>query len=201
MLSRPKVPEGFQLPELPIAEVPRRTAAYVIDVVLVASILMPIQALVFVIAWGSKRPEWLTTGPEIYAWEWVSVSLPVWIYFTWYESGPRGATIGKRLLGLRVTTPLGEPIRRGRAFLRTLLKLLPWEMTHVAVLLPTPMWDAGNDAAARPMLIISTVLFGAWFGAVLLVPKAQGVHDLIAGTLVLDRRGRATPSEHGVSTD
>ncbi len=195
MFGRPQIPEEHRLPELPIGEVPRRTAAYLLDVFLCALVLMSVQGAVFVLVFGGERAPWLDTGPRIWAFEWATISLPVWLYFTFSESGRRGATIGKRLLRLRVSTAVGAPISRGRAFVRTVLKLLPWELTHVAILLPTPLYDAGPGETTRPLLIVSTVMFGAWFGAVLLMPKAQGVHDLLAGTLVLDAR---EPARDGV---
>ena len=188
MIAPPTVPEEHRLPELPVASVPRRTIAYLADIVLLAGVLFPAHFLLKDVAFGGETQAWQHDGPTLYLFVIATFSAPVWLYFTLLESGARGATVGKRLLGLHVTTPTGAPIGRGRAFLRTLVKLVPWELTHVAIMLPTPIWDAGPNAAARPALMVSTILVGAWFGCVLLAPRAQGVHDLLLHTLVLEKR-------------
>jgi len=186
MIAPPVIPDEHRLPELPIASVPRRTIAYLADILLLAIVLFSVQGLLKEFAFGGATMAWQHEGPKLYAFVVGTFSLPVWLYFTFFESGARGATLGKRLLRIRVSTPTGEGIGRGKAFLRTLVKLVPWELTHIAICLPTPIWDAGKDAVARPTLMVSTIMVGAWFGTVLLAPRAQGVHDLMLGTLVVD---------------
>ncbi len=79
-----------------------------------------------------------------------------WLYFAVFESSPRQATPGKMMLGLFVTDIHGRRITFGRALGRTLSKIL-------------------------------SQLF-CWLGYImaLFTPRSQGLHDLIAGTLVLE---------------
>jgi uncharacterized RDD family membrane protein YckC len=60
---------------------------------------------------------------------------PVTLALAWFESGPRQATVGKRIRRLRVVdagTQSTIPFRR--ALLRNVVKLtVPWELGHVAV--------------------------------------------------------------------
>lgn len=59
-------------------------------------------------------------------------TLPFGIYLVLLDGSARQATIGKRILGLRVMTLAGQRISRGSSFLRAAIKLLPWELGHVA---------------------------------------------------------------------
>lgn len=81
------------------------------------------------------------------------------LYYTILESSKWQATIGKRLLGLRVTDEAGARIGFGRANGRY------WSKT------------------------LSALILGVGFLMVGFTTKKQGLHDMIAGTLVL--RGHA----------
>ena len=71
--------------------------------------------------------EWIQNGWLFWAYVFTVVSLPLWLYYSLFESSARQATIGMRLLGLRVTGLNGERISFGRALLRTVVKLIPFE--------------------------------------------------------------------------
>ena len=90
-----------------------------------------------------------------------------WFYPTLYEAGKRGATPGKRMLGLRVVRESGAPITFGQSLLRNLMR--------AADILP----------------------FAYGFGIVscLFTKKFQRLGDLVAGTLVVsaDTRVRKAP--------
>jgi uncharacterized RDD family membrane protein YckC len=48
-----------------------------------------------------------------------------WGYYTYFEGGPRGQTVGKMALGIRVISlDSGGPIGYGRAFVRQLVKIV-----------------------------------------------------------------------------
>ncbi len=63
----------------------------------------------------------------------VLLVLPVGLYLYASEASARQATIGKRVMGLRVVSAddLGRP-SRSRIIIRTVVKLLPWEVAHFA---------------------------------------------------------------------
>lgn len=88
---------------------------------------------------------------------------PAWPYFTIFECSKAQATFGKRLFGLKVTDLRGHRIGFGRANARYFVKLF--------VCLP----------------------FLAGFIPIAFTPRKQGLHDLIAKTLVVRRRGRVLP--------
>ncbi len=91
-----------------------------------------------------------------------------WGYFYYFESGKRGATIGKRTVGLRVIDRSGNNITRGQAFVRNILRL-------VDMLPGIPTTSAG-------FLIGS---FGLGFFSCLMTKKFQRIGDLVANTIVV----------------
>ncbi len=128
----------------------RRAAAALIDLVVVGIAIL-LLALVVVASFEISRDRW-GVGDLVY---WVGNVVLFWLYFAGLESGRRQATLGKRLLRLRVIDLDGEPISFGRATLRHFAKFLS--------LLPLT----------------------AGFLAVAFTPRRQGLHDIIAGCLVL----------------
>lgn len=87
------------------------------------------------------------------------------IYFSWMESSSRQATFGKRLLGIKVTNVLGEPIRLPQAIGRYLATTLSWITLNL-----------GHALAA-------------W------TPQRRALHDYVAGTRVenTDPKNMAMP--------
>ncbi len=128
----------------------RRAAATLIDLAVVGIAIL-LLALAVVTGFEINRDRW-GVGDLVY---WVGNVVLFWLYFAGLESGRRQATLGKRLLRLRVIDLDGEPISFGRATLRHFAKLLS--------LLPLT----------------------AGFIAVAFTPRRQGLHDIIAGCLVL----------------
>jgi uncharacterized RDD family membrane protein YckC len=81
----------------------------------------------------------------------------VWIYFAATESSPWQATLGKRAVGLKVTSMQGERITFGRATGRHFAKFLSAMMVYVGFMM------------------------AGW------TQRKQGLHDIVASTLVVRR--------------
>jgi len=77
-------------------------------------------------------------------------------YFTLMEGGRKQGTFGKQITGIRVVDLEGAPITRRKAFIRTLGKL------------------------------VSALLLGIGYLMVPFTEKKQGLHDLVAATLVVE---------------
>jgi uncharacterized RDD family membrane protein YckC len=124
--------------------------------------------------------------------------LPVLLYFALFECSSWQATWGKRKMGLRVITTYGARLSLPRSLTRSLLKLLPWELTH-ACLWRIPGWPL---APTTPSLLITAglalvwILVGADLVSLLVSKKHQALYDWIAGTYVLlvPRPGRSQTS-------
>ena len=108
---------------------------------------------------------------------------PVWLYLVATESGNRQASWGKRRAGLRVVGPAGSRPGWVRIAVRETVKLLPWQLAHLAVarlLLgeDAPVLIATTYGLSLLLPLVSTCL--AWRD-----PLRRGLHDLAAGTRVV----------------
>ena len=81
-----------------------------------------------------------------------------WLYFALMESSPRGATVGKMVLGLRVVDEQGNRISFARATGRFFAKF------------------------------VSTIILMIGYLMVAFTERKRGLHDMIAGTLVIKNR-------------
>jgi uncharacterized RDD family membrane protein YckC len=135
--------------------------------------------------------EWMNNGLKFWAFVFVTVSLPIWLYFSLYESSPHQATIGMRAMGLQVADLAGERISFGRALLRTVLKLLPFEINHLTMFLPRPIWGDPNPGFRVGFLLVSG-LMGLYLVIMFMTRRKQSLHDLVAGTVVLERNNAAS---------
>ena len=60
----------------------------------------------------------------------VTLTLPVILYFTLSENGKYAGTIGKRKLGLHVVSKPLTKASFGQLLIRNCIKFLPWELAH-----------------------------------------------------------------------
>lgn len=178
------------------APVWRRLLAYFIDVALAFGVvLVVLQSLVFPLAF-QLFGEFYLYGPRIEIYTLLTISLPVWLYFAVLESRGRGASLGKRVLGMQVKTLEGQTLSFNQALTRTIIKMLPWEIAHMAINLPVNAWinsetgviDPANAALGpfRSGVLLSVYLLA--FVYVILAwrsPRKQSLHDRILNTLVL----------------
>ena len=169
-------------PESAAGLLPRATALAVDSALLGLGILLA-HGCWYLISGGWQDPG--PSGGELALYLMVTVSFPVWVYFTWMESSSRKATLGKRLLQLEVADAFGARISIGRAVVRTLVKLIPWELTHLTLCLPTPIFYEGSEDRLRPGFWFAYGLIGIYLAAALMTRRKQSVHDLAAGTYVV----------------
>lgn len=160
----------------------RRAAAYALDV-LICAVAIQLGQWTILFAWGNPT-ERLDGGAQWFAYMWLTVSAPVYVYFALCESSARRATIGKRTLGLEVSSVYGARIGLGRALLRTFVKLLPWDLAHLALCFPAPPWDGGPDFEFRRGIFAAYALLALNLATTLMTRRQQSLHDLAAGTRV-----------------
>lgn len=172
----------------------KRIGAYLVDVTLLFIVYGLTQTFLLTPLRNLWSTDWMRSGLWLEAYVLVTVSFPVWLYFALSESSAWQATLGKRLLGLRVTGLAGQHLSFGQALLRTVIKLLPWEFTHLIVTLPTPMWTDPQAGADDPVMGLRYALFsgvyillGVYLVTIWVTPRKQSVHDLVAQTLVIGK--------------
>lgn len=162
----------------------QRGAAFLLDAGLVALFVAASQ-------WGFRLlfPELdarLDSGADLYRWHVLSLSVPVWAYFIAAEAGWR-KTLGKTLLRLEVREVGRAGLSTAAALRRNVVKLLPFELVHVGLLVPEPLWQV-EDPGFRGVLMAGFVLMGVWTSWLVRSPARQGLWDRAAGTYV-QRRG------------
>jgi uncharacterized RDD family membrane protein YckC len=173
-LTRPFVtPEGVDL-ELNLAAASERMTAFLIDVVIIVGSML-------VLTIGLLFLAWLTgfTASEAMVILWVLGAFFLRsFYFMAFESSPRAATPGKRLLGLRVVMRSGAPLSIDAVFARN-------AMRELELFVPLLFMAVGNgtlDAAANLAALV-------WCGVFVLFPLFNRdrlrIGDIVAGTWVV----------------
>lgn len=173
----------------------RRVAAYTIDVALLFVVLAPLGLLVNRLVGAPTA----MTGMDVWLTILWNFSLPVWIYFTVADRSRSGATLAKRWLGLRVVGPRGERLGTPIALLRTGVKLLPWELAHVASFaLSTDLstFDVRQIVGTSAAVLLTL----AYLGVTAATRGRQSVHDLVTGTAVVRVVRRTEGAGAGAST-
>ena len=156
----------------------QRAVAYLIDIVLLFAILAPLGFLIQRLV--GLQP---ASGPELSITILWNFSLPAWIYFTVSDCSARGATLGKRLMGIRVTSVSANRVSFGRALLRTAVKLLPWELVHITAFALSA--DLNQFSLLQYIGIgLANVLWLTYLLVAIATKGHQSVQDFIAKTEV-----------------
>lgn len=131
--------------------------------------------------------EWMHDPWHLLAYVWLSISLPVYLYFSLFDRTTKG-TPGRRIFSLSITRANGSgSVGFGRAFLRTWLKLLPWELAHLGVIFPEPLYFS-EDGDIGIFTYIGLTLLLIYFIGVLASSKHQTLYDQLLGTVVTLKR-------------
>lgn len=121
----------------------------------------------------------------------LTLVLPVILYFSLQESSSSQGTRGKKKAGIRVINKDGETLTSRRAFVRSLIKFLPWQIAHtslyhwegwpLAPTEPTPMVMAGFGVAY--------LLVGIYIASALISKTQRTPYDWAAGSYVIEANG------------
>ncbi len=118
---------------------------------------------------------------HIYFWVLLTVSLPLWLYFILQEMSPRQSTIGKRIMHLKVTDNTNLRISKKKSFVRTLVKLLPWEITHIGLI---PIYFS-EDPHLSICLYLANGLIVIYLIYFISKKGKTAIHDIVSGTKVV----------------
>ena len=178
-----------------------RGLAFALDYLLIAAYAAILAAATFAAAASPLRSTLtvlLATPASRDAVAFVTIVLPVILYFALQEGSARQGTWGKRRLGLRVTALDGGPLPVGRALVRSAIKFLPWQLAHTC-LFHIPGWPLAP--AAPPAWV--TAGFGlVWllvisYLALLAFSKSHRTpYDRLAGSEVLIKGQQTGQSAH-----
>jgi uncharacterized RDD family membrane protein YckC len=126
--AAPREPASDPAPPVEYAGFWRRFWAGTIDVALeaIAAFLVTYYVVDFVLAWGGGvlgYERWVSKVAAGMAYILV-LSIGAWLYSAFAESSQRRATIGKRIMGLQLTTADGGKVSFGTATVRHFMKFL-----------------------------------------------------------------------------
>ncbi|PKP93273.1 MAG: RDD family protein [Alphaproteobacteria bacterium HGW-Alphaproteobacteria-14] len=184
-------PEGIVLP-ITLASRGSRAGALILDVMIIMFGLLAFYLALVWIAGGlldgtDLDPAAAPRGAQ----EFMQIVLALIGFFTWYgyflvqELGPRGATLGKRITGIRVAARGGGRLTPEAVIARNLLRDIEVFYPLIALLVLAVMSETGEDSG--PLGWVMT----AWFALFLLFPffnrDALRAGDIIAGTWVVER--------------
>lgn len=163
----------------------KRAGAFALDYIVILGYLVGITLLSLLANAIFGASEWLF-AERIRA-QFVAfllVTLPVALYFAISESSPSQATWGKRRLKLKVADREGNRISFWRSLGRTLLKFIPWELSH------TLIWQLYFSPQAESAwinygFILVYLLIGLNIACLLLTKTHQTLYDLLANTYVI----------------
>jgi uncharacterized RDD family membrane protein YckC len=128
----------------------------------------------------------------------VTLTLPIWLYFTLQEGSSKRATLGKRLLRLQVNALPPKSMTTLRAGIRNAVKFLPWEIAHAAIWYVPGRPFLDPMPTANLMICFTACLASLSYLASLFFFGGRTPYDRLAGTVVT---GVSTPSPSLQSTD
>ena len=157
-----------------------RVSGYVVDVGVTVAMIMAAQGALW--ALGLNPASGPVDARLLHLWIAATGTLPALLYFV-VTSWLHGATLGQRLLNLRLLPARGEGrVPLPRLVLRFALLLAPFELNHAAML--HRAWWA---------FLAMYALVGLIGLSMLLHRETRGLHDLLGRTRVVRRHGEAGP--------
>ena len=173
-------PEGLALP-LTIASRGARAGALLLDLTLLFVVLLLVIFALVAAGLGALDVDAENVSPAVEA---ILVLLVIFVflsrygYFLWFELGPRGATPGKRALGIRVAARGGGRLTAEAVIARNLMRDVEVFVPIVFLLSGGVEWSTTGVAAL------------VWLAVFVLFPFFNRDHlragDLVAGTWVVE---------------
>ena len=175
-------PEGVDL-GLRLGEAGERAAAFVIDaLILLAAVIALTVAAVFA---ADAADAWVPASLEGAVVVWlIGTFLLRYFYFTFFEMRPRGATPGKRALGLRVASRDGGRLQADAVLARNMMR-------EVEVFLPLSMLGANAGDVDGWIAAFGLIWSGVFVFFPLFNRDRLRAGDILAGTWVVKAPKRA----------
>ncbi|MEJ0059320.1 MAG: RDD family protein [Terricaulis sp.] len=175
-------PEGVDL-RVRLASAGERATALLIDLAIMLGILIAVSIASAAAAWQLHVGDGGELANEMVGVVWLLLAFILrTFYFTLMECGSRGATFGKRIMGVRVASREGGPLRADAVVARNAMRELELYLPMIAILLS--IFSRGEQVSS--WIALCGVI---WCGIFLLFPffnrDRLRAGDLIAGTWVL----------------
>lgn len=177
-----------------VALLKARLLAFLIDyliIVVYGLCLAGITFLVYNIALGSIPDLINTIGPfgtQLIGF--ITLTLPVGLYFYFTESGKYHASVGKRVLKIKIQNTGNFEVTKKQIAVRTIIKFLPWEFAHTFVH-QVVFYSQNNGTPPVWVMVgltIANLLPLIYVGMIIFRKDHRGPHDLVAKTLVVSTK-------------
>ncbi|NUU78146.1 RDD family protein [Paenibacillus xylanilyticus] len=119
----------------------------------------------------------------------IMVTLPISVYFVISDSTVGGQSFGKRKTAIQVVNQNGNALSVPHAIFRTILKFLPWELSHYLVY---RLVHVGEGAVPVQYYVIGGLIYALMFTYIftaIFTKRKQSLYDLLAKTQVVKRAG------------
>nr|WP_245402415.1 RDD family protein [Psychrobacillus psychrodurans] len=113
------------------------------------------------------------------------VTLPVSLYFIISDSVIGRQTFGKRRMGIKVVNERNETLPILDAILRTILKFLPWELSHYLVY---RLVYLGDGEVPLNYYIVGGIIYALMFAYILtalFTKRKRSLYDIVVKTQVI----------------
>ena len=149
-LQAVELAEGVEV-QLRVAGPLPRMLAYTIDLLVCLAVLLAVGLVLALVGWAIGG----TVSVGLWMLTWFLIA---WWYPVWFESGRRGATLGKRALGLRVVQTTGVPATFGQAVVRNFLRFIdiqpmPTGLVGLVACLASRRFQRLGDLAAGTVVV------------------------------------------------
>lgn len=157
----------------------RRILAAIIDY----AIITVYGLILFVITYIIDPPELGAVSGQIVGF--LSLTLPVVLYFILFEKSDAQGSIGKQISGLKVSSK--DLLKNSRIVLRNVLKFLPWEIAHTGI---HWMFYYERHGISNPfwiwiLLIVPQAIALIYFISIFWSKGKSSMYDWASGTIII----------------
>ena len=169
----------------------KRFPAFLIDATILYIVQASLNYIVTNVSVNIFKPAVDEDSSNIIAYAGISLAIYIlidWLYFAIYESSAKQATIGKKALGIVVTDIDGEKLSFLKASIRYLAKNL-WVLVGLIGLIMSLFIEkeSSRDILFTGIFIVGAMIVFIDYIFAFFTEKKQALHDMIAGTLVLQK--------------
>lgn len=161
-----------------------RLTAFMVDWLVLFAVLAAPQFAIMTLT-GSWFLDQDSSPVASWAWVGISVTLPSLAYFVLSDHTPRGQTFGKQVMKIGVRSDDAFRLTWSQALVRNIVKLIPWELTHIMIFFPEPFSEDDPSSGKLALMMLSSIAFVLWLVAPFFDrPSFRALHDRVAGTRV-----------------
>lgn len=114
----------------------------------------------------------------------ITMTIPLVIYFVLLECGQHTGTYGKRLLGIKVLSRTGEVAKYKQIVIRNAIKFTPWELAHINI--HWELWNIEHALARYAILFIPLVLVLIMLLWVMVDPLKRTLYEVFSNTITIN---------------